>query len=98
MESPELISLIIRLVVGAIATFFAILLWSSTRDSAWMFAVIGTIIQYGQIMYSTFRVFGILQEETLIYGFPVFSILLANLPSVCFIIAFLIAMSRTKLR
>ena len=98
MESPELISLIIRLVIGAIATFFAILLWSSTRDSAWMFVVIGTIIHYGQIMYSTFRVFGILQEETMIYGLPVFSILLTNLPSVCFIIAFLIAMSRTRLR
>ena len=96
MESPELLSLIIRLAVGALATFFAILLWASTRDAAWMFVVIGTIIHYGEVMYTTFRLFGIVGRETMIFGLPLVSMLLANLPSVCFIVAFLIALSRNR--
>lgn len=98
METAELVSVIARVGFGAIATFFAIFLWSSTRDTAWMFVVIGIIIRYGEIMYSTFQLFGILQGETYIFGLPLVSILLANLPSVCFIIAFIIAISRTRMK
>ena len=44
METAELITLIIKLGVGALATFFAIVLWSMTRDTAWLFIIMGVII------------------------------------------------------
>ena len=97
MESPELIELIIRLGVGALAAFAAILLWSQTRDSAWMLVIIGTIVQYGEIMYTTFYLFGILRSETVVFGLPIIRVLLTNLPSVFYLSGFLVAMSRSRL-
>lgn len=98
MESPELVALIIRLGVGAMATFGAILLWSQTRDSAWMLIIIGTIVSYGEIVFTTFGLFGILQEETLVFGLPLLRILLANLPSLFYLLGFMVAISKTRLR
>ena len=98
MESSELVALIIRLGVGALATFGAILLWSQTRDSAWMLIIIGTIVNYGEIIYTTFYLFGILQSETLVLGLPLVRILLANLPSFFYLLGFIVAISKTRLR
>ncbi len=98
METAELVSLIIKLGVGALATFFAIVLWSMTRDSAWLFVIMGTILRYGGIMYSTFQLFGILTKETLVFGLPIVSILLTNLPYVFFAVAFLIMIFRSRVR
>ena len=98
IESPELVSLIIRLGVGAFATFCAILLWAQTRDSAWMLIIIGTIVQYGEIMYSTFRLFGILSGETMIFGLPLVSIILSNLPSIFYILGFMVALAKSRFK
>ena len=96
MEDAALIELIVRLGVGALATFGAILLWSQTRDSAWMLVVIGTIVHYGEIMYSTFYLFGILSTETIVFGLPLVRILLTNLPSLFYFLGFLVAMSKNR--
>ena len=98
MESVELLTLIIRLSVGALATFFAILLWSQTRDSAWMLVVIGVIVHYGEIMYTTFRLFGILPEQTILFGLPLVEILLQNVPAVFYILGFIVAISKSRMR
>ena len=98
MESSELVALIIRLGVGALATFGAILLWSQTRDSAWMLIIIGTIVNYGEIIYTTFYLFGILQRETLVLGLPLVRIVLTNLPSLFYLLGFIVAISKTRLR
>ena len=98
MDNPDIIVLIARLGFGAIATFVAIILWSNTRDSAWMFVIMGMILQYGEIIYSTFQMFGILHGEAEIYGIPIVRIALTNLPLVLYTIGFAVALSRTRLR
>ena len=98
MESPELVALIVRLGVGALATFGAILLWSQTRDPAWMLIIIGTIVQYGDIMYTTFQLFGILSGETMVFGLPLVRMLLTNLPSLFYLLGFVVVLRRTRLR
>ena len=98
METAELVTLIAKLGVGALATFFAIVLWSMTRDSAWLFVIMGVILRYGGIMYSTFQLFGILTKETYLFGLPVVSILLTNLPYVFFTIGFIIMIARSRVR
>ncbi len=98
MVSSELITLIVRLGTGALATFFAIVLWSTTRDTAWLLVIIGTILRYGEIMYSTFQLFGILTGEAIVLGVPIVRILLTNLPAVFYGIAFIIMIARSRVR
>lgn len=98
METAELVTLITKLGVGALATFFAIVLWSMTRDTAWLFVIMGVILRYGGIMYSTFQVFGILTKEVTVYGLPLVTILLTNLPYVFFAVAFIIMIARSRVR
>ncbi len=96
MDTQSLVFIISRLVIGAGAAFLAIILWSRTRDSAWMFIVVGTIFRYGQIMYETFGLFGIVEEDiVLINGYLGIDTILENLPYVFFIIAFIIMVRRT---
>ena len=96
MSTESLIFIISRLVFGAGATFLAIILWSRTRDSAWMFIVVGTIFRYGQIMYDTFAVFGIVRGQlVLVPGYLGIDAILENLPYIFFIIAFIIMIRRT---
>ena len=98
METPDLIVLIARLGFGAVATFLAIVLWSNTRESAWLFIIMGTILRYGEIIYTTFHVFGILEGETMVWGIPIVKIALVNLPSALYAIGFAVALSRARLR
>jgi hypothetical protein len=90
--------LITRLGVGALATFLAIVLWSNTRDPAWMLIIMGTIIRYGEIIYSTFQVFGILRTEAVVFGVPMVRLVLVNLPPVLYAVGFVVALSRSRLR
>jgi hypothetical protein len=86
-----------HLVLGAFATFCAILLWSRTRDLAWTFVIIGAIVSYADIVLSTLRAFGILGEDLLRYrGVPVLQIALVDLPLLFFGIGFLVAVSRRR--
>jgi hypothetical protein len=86
-----------HLVLGAFATFCAILLWSRTRDMAWTFVIIGTIVFYADIALSSLRSFGILGEDLVRYqGIPVLQLALANLPLLFWGIGFLIAASRRR--
>ncbi len=99
MQNQQMILLLTELSFGAVATFLAILLWSRTRDTAWMFIVIGTIVGYGRTVYQTLQIFGIIREKwVVIGGIPLADILFANLPLVFFIIAFIIMIVRKSLR
>ena len=60
MVARDIVIILSQISFGAVATFLAILYWSHTRDIAWMLIIVSVIVQYGQIMYSTFRMFGIL--------------------------------------
>jgi hypothetical protein len=87
-----------HLVLGAFATFCAILLWSRTRDMAWTFIIIGAIVSYADIVLATLRTFGILGEDLLRYhGIPVLQIALADLPPLFIGIGFLVAVVRKRL-
>lgn len=78
-----------RLVFGAIAAFLAIVLWSKTRDSAWMFVVIATIVAYGDVVYATLETLGLVEADVLVLGgVSIFRVVLANLPTIFYAIAF----------
>jgi hypothetical protein len=98
MDIGQIIYLSSRLLLGALASFFAIILWSKTRDMAWMLMVAGILAAYVETVYSILNMFGITGENVLSIGtVPLASILLPNLPVLFYIAAFLVMVTR-KLR
>jgi len=95
MDLGQLLFILSRLILGALASFFAIMLWSKTRDVAWMLMVIGTIAAYVETVYSILNLFGINGGDILLIGsVPLMSIVLPCLPTIFFIAAFAVMVVR----
>jgi len=95
MDSGQILFVTSRLIFGAVATFFAIMLWSKIRDAAWMLMVIGTIAAYAEIVYSILDLFGLTNGDAFAIGsVPVAAIVLPLLRMSFFIAAFLIMVFR----
>jgi hypothetical protein len=93
------ILIVSRLGVGAIGSFFAILLWSQTRDAAWVLIIIGTLVAYAQVVFATLSGFGILSGELFeVSGIPLAQLALENLPMLLFACAFIVMVVRRRLR
>jgi len=77
----ELLGLVIQLIAGSITGFMGILLWSKTRDAAWLFIITASILFYGGIVYDALVFFGALNQLPLGPDGRFFSeIVLKNLP------------------
>ena len=97
MEPAEFALLLSRLATGAIATFFAILLWSQTRDVSWVLVIIGTLVSYAEIVFTTLETFGVISTDIFyVAGFPVFKMVLVNLPLVFLTLAFISMIVRRR--
>ena len=93
MVQSEVIFYIIKLVLGGIAAFLAILLWSRTRDSAWMALVAG----YGGIVYEMLVKIGIVGSMGVsVAGIPLAALLFAVIPSLFYILGFTLMVIRTR--
>jgi hypothetical protein len=97
MDAGEILFIVSRLTTGALAAFFAIMLWSKTRDVAWMLMVIGTVAAYVETVYSILDMFGITGAQLSIGSVPLAAILIPNLRTGFFIAAFVVMVVR-KLR
>ena len=95
MDTGQLVFVYSRLILGAVAAFLAIMLWSKTRDTAWMLMVIGTVVTYVEMVYSVLEMTGITAGNTLFVGsVPLAAILLPALRMAFFIAAFLVMVIR----
>jgi len=90
--------IISRLALGAVSSFLAILLWSRTRDAAWIFVIISAIISYVEVIYSILNLFGVISENIMSENAVlIITILLSCMPTV-FIIAAFFVMALRKYR
>jgi hypothetical protein len=95
VDIGELVYLSSRFFLGALASFFAIMLWSKTRDAAWMLMVMGTLAAYIENVCVMLDFFGISWEKAPLVGSVSLTlILLPSLRSVFFIAAFLVMVIR----
>ncbi len=95
MVTEQVIVVLVRLGMGSIATFLAILVWSRTRDTAWIFVVIAMILQYGEIVFTTLELFGLARGEVVVTaGVPLVEIVLHTLPLLALAVAFAIVVAR----
>ncbi|MDR3147928.1 MAG: hypothetical protein LBU00_06095 [Treponema sp.] len=95
MDSEQAVLVFSRLVIGALAAFCAIMLWSRTRDTAWMLMVGGTITAYGEKLYTVLKLFGIAAPLPVVGSIPLVAIVLSNVPMLFYIAAFLVMVVRS---
>jgi hypothetical protein len=99
MDSAATILLVSRLLTVAAAAFLSILLWSRTRDLAWMLVVIGTIASYAEIIFDLLARIGLVDEARYSpFGLPLGRIVLSNLPYLLLCAAFLVMIHRKRVR
>ncbi|MFP4153776.1 MAG: hypothetical protein ACOC2V_04595 [Alkalispirochaeta sp.] len=96
MNGPyEMSILVIDLALSGIVAFLAIMLWSITREPAWMLVIIGLVIRFGDVAFQTLHRFGIISViELRVSGIPLFWMLIRAVP-LLFIIAGLVTMIRS---
>jgi len=98
MNTGDTVLLVSRLATVAVAAFLAILLWSRTRDLAWMLIVIGVIASYADILFGLLVQLGLVDESRYhLFGIPVGQILLTNLPYLFLCSALLVMIARKRL-
>lgn len=95
MDSGQTVFIMSQLALGAVSTFLAIMLWSRTRDAAWMLIIFGAIIAYIEIVHSILDEFGMGGGDLFPIGsVPVISFVLPLLRMGFFISAFIIMIIR----
>ena len=94
MDSGQIVYILGRLVLGAVASFLAIMLWSRIRDAAWILVIIGTIAAYAETVHSVLTVFGIGSDQVTLGSMSLLSIVLPCLPMLFFIAAFAVMVAR----
>ena len=94
MDSGQIVYILGRLVLGAAASFLAIMLWSRIRDAAWILVIIGTIVAYVDAVYSILTLFGIANEYIMLGSMSLLSIVLPCLSTLFFIAAFAVMVAR----
>jgi hypothetical protein len=99
MSVGDTVLLVSRLATAAVAAFLAILLWSRTRDLAWMLIVIGVIASYAEILFDLLSRIGLLDESFyILWDIPLGRILLSNLPYLFLCAALAVMISRKRIR
>ena len=88
LEDSAVFELLIRLSLGAVASFFAIISWTRTRSLYWVFVIVGILAMYAGTLYRALLTFGFFAgSKFLILGLPLASVISDNLSIVCFIFA-----------
>ena len=92
---PKILLFIIKLVAGGIVAFLAILLMSKKRSVSWAFMVSGLLLSYAAMVYDLLIELGVLTATKYgLLGIPVSTLICATLPSLCFIIAFILMLCK----
>jgi hypothetical protein len=95
MDTGYLIYILSRLILGALASLLAIVVWSRTRDAAWMLVVAGILAGYAETLYSVLGVLGITGGTVFsVESAPAAALALVNLPVCFFIAAFSVMIAR----
>ena len=93
--NAEVFALGAEMVAGAVATFLAILLWSRTRDVAWMLIVTGTVVYYSTLVFEALAILGTVDLDAVMIGtVSVGRTVIAVAPMTFFAIAFAVMLAR----
>lgn len=92
----ELNVLVVELALTGIAAFLGIMLWSMTREPAWMLVIIGIVLRFGDVLFQTLDRFGIITvADVRLLDTPLFWVLMRAVP-ILFLIAGITSMIRSS--
>ncbi|QTQ10866.1 hypothetical protein HRI96_00850 [Treponema parvum] len=96
-QNAVIILYIVKFVLGGLAAFLAIMLWSKTRDPAWMSLVAGAVTGYTGIMFNMMLDLGIITAGGVeVFGIPLSVLVFTAVPSLFFILAFALMLIRSR--
>jgi hypothetical protein len=95
MSQSEMILFAVKLILGGITALTAVMLYSKTKDGAWISMVAGFIFAYAESVYTLLVDLGLrIPFDFYIAGIPFTSLLFTVLPWTFFILAFSIMLTR----
>ncbi|MBQ9281967.1 MAG: hypothetical protein IJ207_07175 [Treponema sp.] len=98
MTETEIIFFTIKLILGGIIAFLAIMLWSRTRDFSWMFLVFAAVTGYSALVFDLLLRLGFVTSRIVILlgnEIPLVQLVLAIVPSLFVIISFILMLIKT---
>ena len=98
MTETEIIFFTIKLILGGIIAFLAIMLWSRTRDFSWMFLVFAAVTGYSAQVFDLLLRLGFVTSRIVILlgnEIPLVQLVLAIVPSLFVIISFILMLIKT---
>lgn len=99
LTESEIIFSIIKLSLGGILAFLAIMLWSKTREPAWVCLVAGAVTGYAGIVYDFLVKIGIVFAKTVLVPhteIPLSVLLFTVVPMLFVILAFILMLIKLK--
>ena len=98
MTGPNDLSVIVTdLSLGAIATFVAILLWSVTRERAWMLVIIAIVLRFGDTVFQVLDRLGIVRVQPVsVLEVPLVWVSLRAVPWIAIVAALVITIRRAR--
>lgn len=99
MTDSDVILCIIKLVLGGIAAFLAIMLWSRTREPEWMCIVAGAVTGYAGIVCDFLVKIGIVFAKNIVIpntAIPFSTLLFTAVPLLFIIIALILMLVKLK--
>jgi len=99
VDNEVMILLLLKLITGFSATLFAVMLWSKTRESSWLFIVMGTVALYSETIFSALELLGISNFYFFtIYGISLIKLIFAVFPFLFFTIGFILFLLNRRRR
>lgn len=98
MTETEIIFFAIKLILGGLIAFLAIMLWSRTRDFSWMLLVLAAVTGYSALVYDLLLQLGfVMSREIMLFGneLPLIKLILSIVPSLFVILAFIRMLFKT---
>lgn len=88
LSDGAVFELLVRLTLGAAASFVAIISWTKTRHVYWFFVIAGVLASYAGTLYRALRSFGLFAgPELLVFGSPLGGLVSDNLSMIFFLLA-----------
>ncbi len=95
MSQSEMILYAVKLILGGITALAAVMLYSKTKDGAWISLIAGFVSLYIGYVYELLQGLGIsIPHEVYIFEIPLTGLIFTVLPGLFFILAFSIMLTR----
>lgn len=93
--NPEILTFIIKLIIGGIVSFLSILILSKTRELSWVMIVTGFLLNYVSLVFELMVTLAIFSHTNFcLFNIPLSKLICMILPNFFFILAFIFRLAK----